>query len=311
MDITVLINQLFQLFILMGVGYFLYKVKIMDSDFNKKLTNFVLKVTMPCVIVASVFDSSSDRDYSKIYVSFAVAAVMYLVLPIVGILVAKIIRCKPENTGIYIFMTVYSNASFMGFPVIESVLGTEALFYAAIFCMIFNVTCFSLGVKEINYPEKSEKKMSAKEILLHPGVFSAAIALVIYIINPTLPGIITGPILSVGKLTSTLAMILMGASLAKIPVKSVFNEFRPYAFVLIRQVVIPILLWPILKLCIKDAMILGVTIIVLAMPIANMAVMFAIEYDKNEGVAAKNVFLSTLFSIILLPLVLYMTYLKL
>lgn len=311
MEISVLINQLIQLFILMGVGYFLYKVGIMDADFNKKLTNFVLKVTMPCMIVASVFNSSGDRDYSKIYVSFAVAIVMYLVLPAIGMAVAKIIRCKPENTGIYVFMTVYSNASFMGFPVIESVLGSEALLYAAIFCMIFNITCFSIGVKAINYPEKSDKKMAAKDILLHPGVFSAVIALVIYFINPSLPGVVTGPITSVGKLTSTLAMILMGASLAKIPVKSVFNEVRPYVFILIRQVIMPIVLWPLLKLCIKDAMVLGVTLILLAMPIANMVVMFAIEYDKNEELAAKNVFLSTLSSIALLPLVLFLTYLKL
>lgn len=310
MDIKVLINQLVQLFILMGVGYFLFKVKIMDADFNKKLTNFVLKVTLPCTIIASVFNSSSDRDYSKVYVSFIVAIVMYFGLPVIGMLLAKIIRCKPENTGLYMFMTVYTNASFMGFPVIESVLGSEALLYAAIFCMIFNITCFSIGVKEINYPEKSDKKMKVADILLHPGVFSAVIALVLYFINPSLPDIITGPISSVGRLTSSLAMILMGASLAKIPVKSVFDEFRPYVFILIRQVILPILIWPLLRMCIKDDMVLVVTLILLAMPIANMAVMFAIEYDRDEGLAAKNVFLSTLLSIGSLPLVLYLTYLR-
>lgn len=310
MEIRVLINQLVQLFILMGVGYFLFKVKIMDADFNKKLTNFVLKVTLPCTIIASVFNSSSDRDYSKVYVSFIVAIIMYFALPVVGMAIAKIIRCKPEHTGLYVFMTVYSNASFMGFPVIESVLGSEALLYAAIFCMIFNITCFSMGVKEINYPEKSDKKMKVADILLHPGVFSAVIALILYFINPSLPDMITGPISSVGRLTSALAMILMGASLAKIPVKSVFDEFRPYVFILIKQVIIPILLWPLLKMCIKDNMVLAVTLILLAMPIANMAVMFAIEYDRDEGLAAKNVFLSTLLSIGSLPLVLYLTYLR-
>lgn len=310
MEISVLINQLIQLFILMGVGYFVYKIKIMDADFNKKLTNFVLKVTLPCMIIASVFNSSNDGDHSRILVSFIVAIIMYLLLPVVGIIVAKLIRCEKDDTGIYVFMTVYSNASFMGFPVIESVLGSEALLYAAIFCMIFNITCFSIGIKEINYPEKSEKKMKVKDILLHPGVFSAVIALVLYFINPTLPDLITGPITSVGKLTSVLAMILMGASLAKIPVKSVFNDIRPYIFIIIKQVIIPIILWPLLKACIKDMTVLGVTMIMLAMPIANMVVMFAIEYDRDEELAAKNVFLSTLFSIVLLPLVLAITYLR-
>jgi len=310
MDIWILVNQLIQLFLLMGLGYFLYKVKIMDNDFNKKLTNFVLRVTMPCMIVASVFDSSSDRDYSKVGTSFIVAAIMYLVLPAIGMLVAKVIRCKKDNTGIYVFMTIYSNASFMGFPVMEAVLGTESLFYAAIFCMIFNITCFSIGVKAICYPEKGESKMSFKDVVLHPGVFSALVALVLYFANPKLPAVITGPVTSVGKLTSTLAMILMGASLAKMPVKQVFNEVRAYFFIIIKQVIIPVLLWPLLKLFIKDPIILGVTIILLAMPVANMVVMFSIEYDRNEELAAKNVFLSTVASIILLPLVLALTYLR-
>lgn len=310
MEISVLINQLIQLFILMGVGYLLYKIKIMDTDFNKKLTNFVLKVTLPCMIIASVFEVAEDRDYSKILVTFVIAIIMYTVLPMIGMLVAKIIRCKPENTGIYVFMTVYSNASFMGFPVIESVLGTTALFYASIFCMIFNITCFSIGVKEINYPETSDKKISAKDVFLHPGVWSALIAIIIYFINPTLPGVVTGPITSIGKLTSAIAMMLMGASLAKVPLKEVFTEVRPYIFIVIKQVIIPVLLWPLLSRVITDPNILGVTIILLAMPIANMVVMFAIEYDRNEELAAKNVFLSTLFSIILLPLVLALTYLR-
>lgn len=310
MDITVLTNQLIQLFLIMGFGYLLYKVGVMDADFNKKLTNFVLKATMPCMIIASVFEVSEDRDYNKIFVTFAAAIAMYALLPIVGMLIAKIIRCKPENTGLYVFMTVYTNASFMGFPVIESVLGPKALFYGAIFCMIFNITCFSMGVTEINYPESAENKKSLKEIFLHPGVWSAIVAVIIYFIHPTIPRFITGPVSSVGKLTSALAMILMGASLAKIPVKQIFSEVRPYVFILIRQVAIPLLAWPVLSMLIADPVILGVTMIILAMPTANMAVMFAIEYDRNETLAAKNVFLSTLLSIVLLPLVLYLTYIK-
>ena len=308
MEMSVLINQLIQLFLQMGLGYFLYKVKIMDSDFNKKLTNFVLKVTLPCMIISSVFDVSDDRDFAKVGVSFAAAIAMYLVLPVIGMLIAKVIRSDKDDAGIYTFMTIYSNASFMGFPVIESVLGSEALFYASIFCMIFNITCFSIGVKAINYPGKTDKKMSVKEVLSNPGVFSALIALLLYFINPTFPSVITGPVSSVGRLTSALAMILMGSSLAKIPLGKVFNEVRVYIFIIIKQVIIPIILWPLISFLIKDRMVLGVTLIMLTMPIANMVVMFTIEYDRNEELAAKNVFLSTVGSIVLLPLVLHLTY---
>lgn len=310
MDITVIIMQMIKFFILMSFGYALYKLKVMDSDFNKKLTNFVLRVSNPCMIVASVFTIGEDRDIKKVLTCFALFAVIFILTPIIGMAVGKIIRCKPENAGIYTFMMIFSNTGFMGFPVIESVLGDEPLFYAAIFNMIFNVCLFTIGVKAINYPSKSEKKMSAKEIILHPGVFSAVIAIILYFANLNLPDVVTSPIDQIGDLTPPLAMLLMGASLAKIPIKKVFNEVRAYIFIIIKQLLIPLLVWPLLKMVILDRMILAVTMILISMPIANSVVMFTIEYDRNEELAAKNVFLSTVASIALFPLVFYLTYLR-
>jgi len=311
MDITVIIIQMIKFLLLMSVGYALFKLNIMDSDFNKKLTNFVLRVSNPCMIVASVFSIGDDRDIGKVLACFAIYTVIFIVSPIVGMAVGKIIRCKHENAGIYVFMMIFSNTGFMGFPVIESILGAEPLFYAAIFNMIFNIFLFTIGVKAINYPSKSENKMSFKEIVLHPGVFSAVIAIILYFANLNIPDVVTGTIDQIGDLTPPLAMLLMGASLAKVPIKKVFNETRAYAFVLIKQLLIPIMVWPLLTRVIADRMILAVTLILISMPIANSVVMFTIEYDRNEELAAKNVFISTLASIVLFPLVFYLTYLRL
>lgn len=310
MDIQLLIQLMIKFFILMSVGYLLYRIKIMDSDFNKKLTNFVLKVSMPCMVLSSVFSSSEDRDLGKVLLVFLVAIIMYALLPVIGMIIAKIIGCKVENRGIYVFMTIFTNTGFMGFPVIESIIGSEALFYAAIFNLIFNVMLFTVGVKAINYPEKSGQKTDIVKILLHPGVMSAIIAIVIYFTNIELPPVVTGSISEIGNLTPTLAMLLMGASLAKVPLKNVFNEARIYAFILVKQIALPLLSWVVIKNFISDPIIQLVTITMISLPIANSVVMFTIEYDKNEELAAKNVFLSTVASIVLLPLVLYLTYLR-
>lgn len=303
-----MIRQMIQFFILMSLGYFLFKVKIMDSDFNKKLTSFVLRVANPCMMVASVFDISSDRSVSKVLNVFIIAIIMYAILPIVGMGVAKIIRCKPENTGIYVFMIIYSNIGFMGFPIIESLLGPEALFYATIFNMMFNITLFTIGVTAINYPDKNGEKTPIKDILLHPGVSSAFVALILYFANLNVPDVISGPISQLGKMTPPLAMLLMGASLAKVPVKKVFNEKRVYLFIVIKQIIIPVITWfLIIKPFIADEVIKAVTLVMLSMPVANSVVMFTIEYNRNEELAAKNVFLSTLASMVLFPLMVYIT----
>lgn len=310
MDISVLIQLMIKFFILMSVGYVLYNIKIMDADFNKKLTNFVLKVSMPCMIVASVFSASTDRDIKKVLFVFLVAIVMYASLPAIGMLIARIIGCKAENRGIYVFMTIFTNTGFLGFPVIESILGKEALFYAAIFNMIFNIMLYTVGVKAINHPEPAENKTDIKKIILHPGVLSALIAIVLYFSMIQLPDMITGPVTQIGNLTPTLAMLLMGASLAKVPVKNVFNEARVYVFIIIKQIILPILSWLVIKNLISDSVIQLVTLTMISLPIANSVVMFTIEYDKDEELAAKNVFLSTVASIVLLPLVIYFTYLR-
>ena len=310
MDIQLLIQLMIKFFILMSVGYLLYCIKIMDSDFNKKLTNFVLKVSMPCMVLSSVFSSSEDRDLGKVLFVFLVAIIMYALLPVIGMLIAKIIGCKVENRGIYVFMTIFTNTGFMGFPVIESIIGSEALFYAAIFNLIFNVMLFTVGVKAINYPEKSGQKTDIVKILLHPGVMSAIIAIVIYFTGIELPSVISGSITQIGDLTPTLAMLLMGASLAKVPIKNVFNEARIYVFIILKQIALPLLSWVVIKNFISDPIIQLVTLTMISLPIANSVVMFTIEYDKDEELAAKNVFLSTVASIVLLPLVLYLTYLR-
>lgn len=310
MDITVIIQQMIKFFLLMSVGYALFKIKIMDSDFNKKITNFVLRVSSPCMMVASVFNISEDRDVKKVLFVFTVAIIMYAVTPAIGMGIAKIIKCKPENTGLYVFMTIFANVGFMGFPIIESLLGPEALFYTAIFNMIFNISLYTIGVKAINYPDANGESIPISKIILHPGVVSAVLAIVLYFTNLKLPEILTGTIDQIGDLTPPIAMLLMGAALAKIPIKNVFNEARCYAFIVIKQLILPILSWFVIKRLIPDDTIRAVTLIMMSMPIANSVVMFTIEYDRNEELAAKNVFLSTLASIALFPLVIYLTYLR-
>lgn len=307
---SLIISKMIMFFLIMGVGYFLFKIGVMDTEFNKKLTNLVLRVTMPCMMVASVFSISGEREIKKVLFVFLVAIIMYSILPVIGIIIAKIIRCKPENIGIYVFMTVFTNVGFMGFPVIEAMLGKEALFYTAIFNMMFNFFIFTLGVKAINYPEKGEGKINLKKVLLHPGVVSAFIAIVLYFSGITVPDSIASAVSGIGSITSPLAMLLMGASLAKIPVSNVFTDVRIYFFVIIKQILLPILAWFVLKGLIADEIILLVTFVMITMPTANSAVMFAIEYDKNEELAAKNVFISTLASIVLFPAILAVTYFR-
>lgn len=303
MEMTVIVNQMIKFFLLMSLGYFLYKVDIFDNHFLKKTTSFMLHVTMPAMIIASALNEEVERNLGVFFTVFLIAAVMFSLLPIVGMVIAKIIGAKMENKGLYVFMIIFSNIGFMGFPIIESMLGAEAVFYTAIFNMLFNVLLFTIGVKAVNYPEKADKK-SLKEIFVRPGVIGALVAVTIYLADIKLPEALQDSIASIGSLTTPLAMLMVGGALAKIPVNKVFNEKRVYVFTIIKQFIIPVLSWFIIKAFIKDEMLRVITLVMMAMPVANTAVMLATEYEKNEELAAKAVFITTITSLISFPLVL-------
>ena len=107
----------------------------------------------------------------------------------------------------------------------------------------------------------------------------------------------------VGDITTPMAMLLIGSTLANIPLKEVFSELRIYPYTIIKQVIVPIIAYPILNMFISDSLILGITLIMISMPVANSAVLFATEYDGDISLAAKTVFMTTLLSVVTIPLI--------
>lgn len=302
MDVTVVLFQMIQLFLVLGLGYFLYKIKILDEDFNKKLTRLLLNVTLPGVILSSVFSSSSSQNVSSVFLVFGLGLAIYILLPFIGFIVTKLIRAPKTQQGLYMFMIVFSNIGFMGIPVMNAIYGSSAIFYLSIYNMLFNLFLYTIGPKIMTYGTGQKIDMNLKS-LFTPGMVASVIALVCYFMGIKPHTIIVDTLDMVGGLTTPLAMMIIGGTLAKIPLKEVFNDFRVYPFTILKQVIIPAISYVILSMLVKDELILGVTLITIAMPVANTAVLFATEYHADEALAAKNVFITTLLSIITIPLI--------
>lgn len=302
MDVKILLTQMTELFVIIFVGYFIYKIKLIDNNFVKKFTKLILDVTLPLMILASVLKLEERQSLSDVLTSIAVAAALFFViLPVLGYLLARLLRVKKDQIGLYTFMNAYSNIGFMGFPVIDALCGSVGLFYAAIFNLIFNLSIYSAGIWMMN-KGKGETSGFNPRLLLSPGILFAAVAIIIYFLNIKVPVLISDTVDSIGSITSPSAMLLIGCSLAKMDVKSVFSELRLYPWILIKQIAIPLILWFPMQLVIKNELVLQITYILIAMPVANSAVLFATNYGGDSELAAKSVFLTTLFSLITVPL---------
>lgn len=288
----------------MLLGAILYRVNIMNEDFNKRLTKILLNVTMPALILDSVLKQTSTRDFSAVALVFVIAIVTYLLLPAISFLFVWVCKIPMEDKGLYVFMTVYSNVGFMGFPVLQALFGSTAVFYAAIFNVVFNLSIYTHGIIMIHYgrPEKAPFNLKS---LISPGFLGSVVAIVLYFTDIKVPLAISKTLDSVGALTVPLAMMIIGATLATMNVKEIFDDWKLYPYALFRQIMIPITCFFILKVCIHDTFILNISAILLMMPIANTAVLYANEYGGNVKTAAKAVFFTTILSVFTIPALIY------
>ena len=296
MDIMVVINQMIQLFLIIGLGYFMQKKKILNDELNTKLNFIVISITTPALIFSSVCTTSISEKSMVIY-TLAIATAVYVALPVISFVLVKLMRIPMHQKGLYMFMTIFSNTGFMGYPIMKALFGNDAVFYTALFNILFNLEVFTLGVILINYGNDVKMKLNPKN-LLSPGVVASIIAIFIYFLD-----VIANSCGMVGDMTTPLAMMIIGATLANIKVKELFTELRLYYFTIVKQVILPIAVFPIIAYFIKDPLIQGITLVNLAMPVANSAVLFAKEYGGDVELAAKSIFITTLVSVFTIPLI--------
>lgn len=303
MDIQILISRMIVLFLVIFLGYFIYKIKLVDDNFVKKFTKLILDVTLPAMILASVLKLEERQAVSDVITALAVSsALFFVILPIFGWLLAKALFVKKGAVGLYTFMTSYSNIGFMGMPVLGALYGNTGLFYAAIFNLVFNIAIYSIGIWIMNRDSSTPKRFDLKS-LLHPGIIVAFLSICFYFTGLQCPVVIADTVDTIGSITSPAAMILIGCSLAKMDVKSVFSEWRLYPWTILKQLAVPLILWIPFTWVIKNELLLNITYILTGMPVANTSVLFATNFGGDDKLAAKSVFLTTLISLVTVPVI--------
>ena len=243
--------------------------------------------------MAGITVNKNGIPYQDLFLSMII---LIIILPIFAYLCLKISSLKDKS--LYLFMIIYPNVGFIGFPLLQSLFGKQSLLLTALINMPFNLSLFTLGMMIMS----NNKSFQIKK-LITPGIIASLIAVLLYIFSISLPETLLQPIQLIGNMTTPLAMIIIGATLSKYPIKKILLDRKIYLFTIFFDLIIPMIFSPLVHFLIKDTMIQAMTMIILGMPVANGAVLFAKRYQQNEFLAAKTVFLSTLLSIITIPVV--------
>lgn len=300
MDIMSVFSQMLVLLILLLVGVGCAKFHVVDEQMNRRLTHFTLIVPQSCMILNSVINVDLGLTFGKIMLVIGAGCVMYGILIALGFLITWIFRIKKQDRGIYRFMTIFSNVGFMGFPVVASIFGSAAVFYASLFNMLLNILAYTLGIELLR--NNGEKEKFSLKRLITPALVATLAAILLLIIHIHIPEPIAKAVGMLGDMVIPCSMIIIGASLGDQNFKEIFGDWHTYAFAPVRLLVAPVLVWAVLRLFVNDPTILGVATVLSAMPVAAIATMLSIQFGGNERVASKTVFVTTVLSVATIPL---------
>ena len=296
MDIVILLlkqNLVMMLYLL--IGYFLFKKKLVSIQGGGDIGRMLLYIVMPVAIFRSYLKEYSAEALEGLAISFLLS----LLSLILAIVVSRLFFKKED--ALERFGCAFSNAGFIGIPLVQMTLGTEAVFYISSFVALLNILQWTYGVLTIT---GDSSVISAKKICTNPIVISFAAGILFFFIPVSLPETLNGVVNTIASMNGPLAMIVLGVYLAQIPLRSLFTEKIVYKCTVIRLLVIPaltvvlMLLFPAKYLPVKLAV-----LITAAAPVGSNVAIFAQIYNKDYTRAVKEICLSTIFCVLTLPLV--------
>lgn len=306
--------QMLILAVVVVCGFIARKKKLMNDTFDTMLSQLVFNFTLPALILNSVLSSTSLPSAHDIGLTLLYAALYFVLAITLSSIIARVIYRKvPKVTrGAHQFMMVFGNTGFIGYAVLASVLDPSAVLYAAIYNIIFNIVIFSIGVVLIAGDSDSDddrrswrKQLGAVgHALLKPAVIASSIAAVLAIFEINAPG---SPIQQacdlLGGMTVPAAMLVVGSSIAKMPLHDIFTDGWSYLTTAIRLVVMPLAVFFIFRLFVHDTFILAILVLLASMPVASNGTMLSLAYAGDTKTIARGTFLTTVLSVITLPLI--------
>ncbi len=297
-----ILSSLIMIFILIIPGVFFKKKNILTEDQNGAINSIVVNLTWPCLVIDAMqmqFSIQVLRDSAYILV---VCLLILAIIFAISFPIARLIKLPKTKQYLTVFMLLFGNTGFIGIPVIKALYGTDAVFYAAIVELINDILIFTVGILLIQLSAGANLKVGFKQFI-NPGLIGVIIGLVLFLLNIQLPELIGGSIEMIGNATTPLTMFCIGFQIGGLKLKEIAGDFQVYAICFVKLLIVPILTLLVVKLWAGDfSMLEKVLIIGFAMPVGAVASIFSQQYKGEAAFATKSVLLSTVLSLITIPI---------
>ena len=295
------LTQVLIMFIMILLGFLLVKLHLIDIESKKSLSNLLVYLVVPFMIVNSYITTYDQTILTNMLWAF-LASIICLALAIILVFIFTLFW-HIDDKPILQFGMMFSNAAYMGFPLIEAMFGSEGLIYASCFVSMFNILLWTIGYMIVS--RSFNVKVAFKAIAKTPVIYALIIGLIIFFTQIEIPEIIKTPLSTIGSMNTPLSMIITGMIIASSNVFSVLKNKYLWFSTALRLVIIPLLTLPfvyLLSLAGIDKEVLKIVFILSCCPCAAITSVFAIKFHYNEDLASTTVVVTTILSIITLPL---------
>ena len=296
--VSITAQQVLVMFLLILVGYLAVRAQVLGAEARRSFSTLLVNIVVPAMIVDSYL-IPFDPDILANLVRTALVSTGALLIGL-GIALLATRRMQSPDRPILRFAITFSNAGYMGFPLIQALFGAEGLLYASIFNTFFNILIWTAGIALLDPGAKGANPV--RELVKKPALLAVALGLVLYLGRVPVPGLIAQPIGLLGGMNTPLSMLITGIIIATSDLKAVIRRGALWQTILLRMLAVPA---AAVLLCLATGtggMVGAVIILLEACPCAAITSVFAVQYRYDEQLAAGAVVVSTLLSIAALPL---------
>ena len=289
------------LFALVVVGYVAGKLGYLGGDFDRQLSRLVINITCPALILSSAMTGElPDRKY--ILPLLLISTLTYLVLTGAGFLLPRYLTKDCSVQGPIGFALIFGNVGFMGYPVVASIFGHEAVFYAAVLNVVNTFAVFTIGTILIN-GASSEKERFEKKVLYSTPMLAAYLTMAIVALRiDNIPEAISQPLTMLGNITVPAALLIIGSSMSQLSLRTMLGNRTVYATTLLRLALLPVGVHFLMRLVGFDPFVVNINTLVIAMPVATYGTILCLKYGKDTTMITEVTFITTLVSMVTIPL---------
>lgn len=313
MPVGIIINQILILVILVAAGIIGSRFKVITPASKDFLAKLIFNITLPSMLFTNFSRIDlTPRLLTNSLMVLLLSAMILLFMLSVGWLTSKILKLKPGEAGIFRLHSMLGNIIYLGFPVISSLFGKEGLLYASIFTLVSNFLMWTVGVLTITHGRNLSMKDSIRHFF-NPNTVAIVSGFLLFLLSVKLPDIILDSLGGLGSTNTYLSMLYIGAILYFAHVRDMVRKAAIYVLSFNRLILVPFMLIGIFMLANSlipgkiDPQVISVLIMQAAMPcMVNVVIMVNI-LGEDDSIATANVFVSTILSIITLPLILLST----